>query len=100
MWSAESAGYNACSGADGAGAVQGLQKRCRSGAGAAGAVQAACTICTATSIISAHIYQVQGGAGGVGTPQGVINCVGNVFGQSNSNIKFNNMTEPPAGKTA
>ena len=33
-------------------AVQMVQGRCRSGAGGAGAVQAACTICTATSIIS------------------------------------------------
>ena len=49
VWGGESAGYNACGGADGAGAVQ---ERCRSGAGGAEAVQAACTICTATSIIS------------------------------------------------
>ena len=51
VWGAESAGYNACGGVDGAGAVQ---ERCRGGARGAGAVQAACTICTATatSIIS------------------------------------------------
>ena len=65
---AESAGYNACGGADDAGAVQ---ERCRGGAGGAGAVQGVQGRCRlpAPSAPPPALYPVQGGAGGAGTPQ-------------------------------
>ena len=65
VWGAESAGYNACGGADGAGAVQG---RCKSDAGAVQGMQRRCRL-PAPSAPPRALYPVQGGAGGAGHVQ-------------------------------